>query len=268
MNKRGKVFLIGAGPGDPELLTIKAVKALGAADVILIDALVNPAVLEHAQATARVIEVGKRGGCRSTPQALIERLMTREARAGLVVARVKGGDPCMFGRGGEELETLTRAGIEVEIINGITAGIAAPTAFGIPVTHREAGPGVIFVTGHTRDGDEPDWRALAATKLSLVIYMGAARARTIATKLVAGGLAASTPVAVIARASGADECAEMMSLGELESRGLSPSIASPAIIVIGEVVRRQVLPAGSTQNHRPVGQLVLVSRGSRKMARD
>ena len=159
MNKAyGKVWLVGAGPGDPELLTLKAVKAIANADVILVDDLVSEDVLAHASTTARIIPVGKRGGCRSTSQALIERLMIREARAGNNVVRLKGGDPCMFGRAGEEQSRLQAAGINVEIISGVTSGIAGPASCGIPVTHRDVAPGVIFVTGHTRDEGEQDQR--------------------------------------------------------------------------------------------------------------
>ena len=138
VKRGGRVFLIGAGPGDPELLTLKAVRALSTADVVLVDDLVSRAVLVHVSPAARVFEVGKRGGCRSTPQAFIERLMLRLARAGNVVARVKGGDPFMFGRSGEEMLALRQAGIECEAIPGITAGMAVPATCGIPVTHRAA----------------------------------------------------------------------------------------------------------------------------------
>src|SRR5258706_9381271 len=139
---KGKVWLIGAGPGDPELITLKAVRVLGAADVILVDDLVDRRVLAHVRPGARVIEVGKRGGCKSTPQAFIEKLMVRLARRGAVVARLKGGDPFVFGRGGEELAALRAAGLEAEAVCGITAGLAAPAALGIPVTHRDAARGV------------------------------------------------------------------------------------------------------------------------------
>ena len=145
-----KVWLVGAGPGDPELLTLKAVKALRQAEVVLIDDLVNPEVLEHCPA-ARVIPVGKRGGCRSTPQAFIQRLMLRYARQGKVVVRLKGGDPCIFGRGGEEAEWLARQGIAAEIVNGITAGLAGATRCGISLTHRGVARGVTLVTAHTQD---------------------------------------------------------------------------------------------------------------------
>ena len=249
--RRGKVWLVGAGPGDPELLTLKATKAIAQGDVIFIDDLVNRAVLEHAKPTARIVAVGKRGGCRSTPQAVIERLMIREARAGLTVVRLKGGDPCLFGRGGEEQANLMRAGISVEIVNGITAGIAAPTAFGIPITHREAAPGVIFVTGHTRDGAAPNWAALAATGLPLVIYMGVARAQEIARQLLAAGMAPDTPVAAISHATTPRETAEITTLQALQNLGLAPALESPAIIVIGEVVRYQAMPlARAPEVHR------------------
>lgn len=243
MKNFGKVWLVGAGPGDPDLLTIKATKAIALGEVIFIDDLVNRAVLAYAQPSARVVGVGKRGGCRSTSQAIIERLMLREARAGLTVVRLKGGDPCVFGRGGEEQATLLRAGIEVEIVNGITAGIAAPTAFGIPVTHRQAAPGVIFVTGHTRGKSAaPNWAALAATGLPLVIYMGVACVREIAAQLLAAGLAPVTPVAAISYATTPRETAEISTLQVLQSDGLPSTLRSPAIIVIGEVVRYQTLP--------------------------
>src|SRR5262249_33793333 len=132
----GKVWLVGAGPGDPELLALKAVRALGEADWLLVDELVNPEVLRHARPGSRIVRVGKRGGCKSTPQAFMERLTVRLARRGHVVARVKGGDPFIFGRGGEELAALRAAGIETEVVSGVTAGIAVPAALGIPVTLR------------------------------------------------------------------------------------------------------------------------------------
>src|SRR5581483_2157870 len=173
-SRSGQILLIGAGPGDVELLTLKAVRALGRADVVLLDDLVNPAVLQFARSDARVIRVGKRGGCRSTPQDFIERLMLRYARAGRTVARVKGGDPFVFGRGAEELQRAREAGIPCEVISGITAGIAAPAALGIPVTHRGLCEGVTFLTGHTQDGRAPDWPALVGGGTTLVIYMGMA----------------------------------------------------------------------------------------------
>ncbi len=233
-----KVYLVGAGPGDPDLLTIKAVKAIACADVLLVDDLVNPAILEHAKKTARIIHVGKRGGCQSTPQAFIERLMLSEAQAGRVVARLKGGDPFIFGRGGEEREHLRAAGIEVDVINGISSGLAAPSSLGIPLTHRDWSQGAIFVTGHgkTREAN-PDWHALAKLNLTLVIYMGVARCQEIQSALLAGGKAATTPVAVIHAATGTTQAHLVTTLARLPSALASAKLASPSIIVIGDVVR-------------------------------
>src|SRR5574343_1906654 len=156
------VTLVGAGPGDPELLTLKAVKAIQEATVLLVDDLVNEAVLEHAQPDARVVYVGKRGGCKSTPQACIEKLMVMAVNEGENVVRLKGGDPFIFGRGGEEVEHLREAGIEVQVLNGITSGLAGLTSLGAPLTHRDHAHGVVFVTGHAKPGDTgTDWAALS-----------------------------------------------------------------------------------------------------------
>ena len=233
--KRGKVYLIGAGPGDPELLTLKAVRALGQADVVLLDDLVDRDVLEHAP-HARVVEVGKRGGCRSTPQSFIERLMVRLASRGKIIARVKGGDPFVFGRGGEEALTLARAGIECEVIPGVTSGIGVPAALGIPVTHRGLARGVTFVTGHTRDGAEPDWQALAATGTTLVVYMGMQRISEITQSLLDAGMAAATPAAVIQHGTTRSQRHVIATLSTLEAAARDAALGSPALIVIGEVV--------------------------------
>lgn len=183
MNRCGKVWLVGAGPGDPELLTLKAVRVLGLADVLLVDDLVNPALLVHRHADARVVQVGKHGGCKSTPQAFIEKLLVAEAKRGQCVVRLKGGDPFMFGCGGEECAALEAAGIEYEVVNGITSGIAAPAALGIPLTHRAAGRGVAFVTGHASADEQVDWAALARSGLTLVIYMGVAQCERIGARI-------------------------------------------------------------------------------------
>jgi uroporphyrin-III C-methyltransferase len=233
--KPGKVWLVGAGPGDPELLTLKAARALREADVILHDDLVEPAVLDHARPEARRLYVGKRGGCRSTPQAFIERLMVRLARRGQVVARVKGGDPFVFGRGGEELLALRAAGIEVEVASGVTAGIAAPAALGIPVTHREVARGVAFVTGHTRDGAAPDWSMLAQSGLTLVVYMGIATLPDIVAGLRAGGMPADTPAAAIQNGTRANARELRTTLGRLQADVAAAGIGSPAVLVIGVV---------------------------------
>ena len=237
--KFGKVYLVGAGPGDPELLTLKAVRAMRAADVLLVDDLVSDEVLAYANAAARIVYVGKRGGCKSTPQAFIERLMINEARQGRTVVRLKGGDPFVFGRGGEECESLHAAGIECVIVNGITAGLAAPTALGIPLTHRDICHGAIFVTGHA--GDEaataPNWQALVATGLPLVIYMGVSRCESIQQELRDAGMRATMPIAVIQNATRSDQRAIVTSLQTLVADIHASGIGSPAIMVVGETVR-------------------------------
>ena len=252
MESKGRVMLVGAGPGDPELLTLKAVKAIGAADVLLVDDLVNPAVLAHASSSARVVPVGKRGGCTSTSQAFIERLMVAEARAGKRVVRLKGGDPFIFGRGGEERAHLMAAGIEVEVINGISSGLAAPASIGVPLTHRDWSAGAIFVTGHERGDDpgqsrSPDWALLAQTGLTLVIYMGVARCRAIQAALLAGGKPGSTPVAVIQSATSAGQTQLLTTLADLADDLAISGLGSPSIIVIGDVVRcAETLNRGQT----------------------
>lgn len=230
----GRVYLIGAGPGDPELLTLKAVRALAAADVVLIDDLVDRRVLEHAP-RARVVPVGKRGGCKSTPQAFIEKLMVRLARRGSVVARVKGGDPFVFGRGGEEVLALNAAGIECCVVPGITSGVGVPAALGIPVTHRDMARGVTFVTAHARDGGAPDWAALARTNTTLVIYMGMQRIGEITAALSRAGMAA-TPAAVIERGTTEAEGSVIGSIATISAQAAAAGLGSPALIVVGEVV--------------------------------
>jgi uroporphyrin-III C-methyltransferase len=237
----GKVTLVGAGPGDPELLTLKALKAIRAATVLLVDDLVSPEVVAHAAPGARIVHVGKRGGCKSTPQAFIEKLMLMAAREGENVVRLKGGDPFIFGRGGEEMEHLRAAGVPVEIVNGITSGLAAATSLGVPLTHREHAQGVIFLTGHAQQGASlPDWRMLAATareaRLTLVIYMGVSGAAHIQEDLLTG-LPASTPVAIVQRASHPDQRHAVSTLGEMAATIAAQALASPAVIVVGDVVR-------------------------------
>ena len=236
----GQVTLVGAGPGDPELLTLKAARAIQAASVILVDDLVGEGVLAHARPEARITYVGKRGGCKSTPQATIEQLMLDAARAGENVVRLKGGDPFIFGRGGEEVESLRRAGIEPVVINGITSGLAAITSLGAPLTHREHAQGVVFVTGHPqKDGPGLDWVRLGESardlRLTLVIYMGISSAARIQSGLLAA-LPGDTPVAVIERATLKNQRQCLTSLRELLSGLQQSGLGSPAIMVIGDVV--------------------------------
>ncbi|WP_296480683.1 uroporphyrinogen-III C-methyltransferase [Rhodoferax sp.] len=237
----GRCTLVGAGPGDPELLTVKALKAIQAATLLLVDDLVSDAIVALATPGARVVHVGKRGGCQSTPQAFIEKLTIMAVREGETVVRLKGGDPFVFGRGGEEMEHLQAAGVRVDVVNGITAGLAAATSLGVPLTHREHAHGVVFITGHAKPGDSgTDWRALAATahsaRLTLVIYMGVSGARRIQDELLSG-LPAQTPVAVIQNASLPGQRQAVCTLGELQCTLEREDLASPSVIVVGDVLQ-------------------------------
>ncbi|WP_437882030.1 uroporphyrinogen-III C-methyltransferase [Pseudomonas sp. LRF_L74] len=240
-----KVWLVGAGPGDPELLTLKAVKALRLADVVLIDDLVNPAVLEHCP-EARVVAVGKRGGCRSTPQAFIHRLMLRYVRQGKGVVRLKGGDPCIFGRGSEEADWLCAHGVEVEIVNGITAGLAGATACGIPLTLRGIARGVTLVTAHTQDDSSLNWQALAQSGTTLVIYMGVAKLGEVRDSLLAAGMRRNMPVAMIENASLPAQRECRSTLVAMQQAADEFHLKSPAILVIGEVANVAALELQAT----------------------
>lgn len=231
-----KVWLVGAGPGDPELLTLKAVKALNQAEIVMIDDLVNPAVLEHCPG-ARVVPVGKRGGCRSTPQAFIHRLMLRYARQGKCVVRLKGGDPCIFGRGSEEANWLAARGIDVELVNGITAGLAGATNCGIPLTLRGVARGVTLVTAHTQDNSSLNWHALAQSGTTLVVYMGVAKLADIQAGLLTGGMSGEMPVAMIESASLPRQRECRSNLARMQDTAAAFALKSPAILVIGEVAR-------------------------------
>jgi uroporphyrin-III C-methyltransferase len=238
---RGCVTLVGAGPGDVELLTLKAINAIKRATVLLVDDLVNSEVLTYASPHARIVQVGKRGGCVSTPQSFIEKLMILAAKDGENVVRLKGGDPFVFGRGGEEVDHLRKAGVKVEVINGITSGLAACTTLGIPLTHRAHAHGVVFVTGHNRPGDmATDWAALStaahACQLTLVIYMGISGVASIQQGLLSA-LPPDTPAAVIQRATLPDQKSICCTLARLESTIKDQQMASPSIIVVGNVVR-------------------------------
>ena len=253
----GTCTLVGAGPGDPDLLTLKAVKAIQAATVLFVDDLVNDEVLKHASPSARIVHVGKRGGCKSTPQAFIEKLMINALHEGENVVRLKGGDPFIFGRGGEEVEHLREAGIELTVVNGITSGLAALTSLGAPLTHREHAHGVVFVTGHAKPGDQgTDWRQLAATahdaKLTLVIYMGVSGAEMIQTELLTG-LPADTPVAIIENASLPHQRQALTQLDQLTNTLQETGLKSPSILVVGNVVQAcaQIFQANQNQQTAP-----------------
>ncbi len=238
--KLGKVLLVGAGPGDPELLTLKAVRALKSADVILHDGLMGAGVLDYARREAELVSVAKARGRHSKTQAEINALIVAHARAGKTVVRLKGGDPLVFGRGGEEIDTLRASGIEVEVIPGITAATAAAASLQIPLTHRDISRSVTFISGHAAgDGkaefDQADFAALADHKATLVVYMGLATSAVLAQKLIASGWSPTTPVMAVARVSQPDERRVSATLDQLAHRKDGLGIGGPALLVIGEV---------------------------------
>jgi uroporphyrin-III C-methyltransferase len=232
----GAVWLVGAGPGDPDLLTLKALKALTAADVVVHDGLVSEAILDLAPASARRISVAKRRSRHSYAQEEICRMLVAFAQAGLCVVRLKGGDPFIFGRGGEELEACREAGIACHVVPGITAALAAGAAAGAPLTHRGAAQAVTFVTGHAKAGEAPDldWPALARGNQTVVIYMGLANAAAIAGRLIEAGRAPSTPALIVENASLPDERRLATTLGELGAA--AAGLDGPALLLVGEAM--------------------------------
>jgi uroporphyrin-III C-methyltransferase / precorrin-2 dehydrogenase / sirohydrochlorin ferrochelatase len=234
----GSVVLVGAGPGDPELLTLKAVRALQSADVILFDALVSDEILDFACREAKRLAVGKRGGRKSCKQADINDLMVRLARQGKRVVRLKAGDPMIFGRAGEEIAQLEAAGIPVEVVPGITAGLAAAAALGVSLTHRDCAHSVRFVTGHSRNGGLPDgldWRGLADGETSLVFYMAGRTGAAVAVRLIEAGLAAATPVVAMASVSRPDETRWTGTLAQLAAQSAAFDVDQPVLLGIGRV---------------------------------
>lgn len=254
---QGRCTLVGAGPGDPELLTLKAVRAIQSATVLLVDDLVGPEVLALAQPSARVVHVGKRGGCRSTPQAFIEKLMITAVKDGEQVVRLKGGDALVFGRAGEEIEALNHAGIAVEVVSGITAGMASAAALGVSLTHRLHAHGVIFITGHALPGHQGnDWPLIAATahaaRLTLVIYMGVTRLADICHGLCQG-MPADTPAAIVERASLPTQRQAVCTLASLADTVQREGLASPSVIVVGDVLRGLQAAALQDVQHHAAG---------------
>jgi len=239
----GRVFLVGAGPGDPDLLTLKAYRLLRSCDALLYDSLVPSALLDLVPSGCERHFVGKRRGHHSVPQPSTNVLLVELARRHQCVVRLKGGDPFLFGRGGEEAAHLHGQGIRVEVVPGVTAGIAVPAYAGIPVTHRQAGSSITFVTGHEEiDKSRPgvDWRALARASDGLVVYMGLHNLERICEELMAGGLAESTPAAVIQQGTVAGQRYLIATLGTLHEQMLTQSLHPPAIVVIGDVVDKRV----------------------------
>lgn len=235
----GRVRLVGAGPGDPELLTLKAARALSEADVVVHDRLTPPAILELIRPGARRLYVGKRKSHHSVPQDGINALLIGLAREGLDVVRLKGGDPFVFGRGGEEMLACREAGVACDVIPGVSAGLAAAASAGAPLTHRGLAQAVTFVTGHARaDGEgwaEPDldWPALAKPNHTVVVYMGLSTAPAIAARLMQAGRAGSTPVVIVENASRADERRVLTTLGGLPNA--AAELDGPSVLIIGEV---------------------------------
>jgi uroporphyrin-III C-methyltransferase/precorrin-2 dehydrogenase/sirohydrochlorin ferrochelatase len=232
----GEVALVGAGPGDPELLTLKALRALQDADVILYDRLVSAAVLDLARRDAERICVGKAPGRLGCTQEEINALLIELAGQGKRVVRLKGGDPFVFGRGGEELQALAAAQINFSVVPGITAAVGAAAYAGIPLTHRDHAHSVSFVTGHHPGGPEPDWHALGKPGTTAVFYMGLSRLEDIAAKLLEHGAAASRPAGIIAQGTTANQRVVTATLGTIRKLSIEANLQSPALLIVGDVV--------------------------------
>ena len=234
----GRVALIGAGPGDAELITLKGARLLGEADVVIYDNLVSPGVMDLVAPTAERIFVGKMAGNHTLPQEEICELLVAKAREGKRVARLKGGDPFVFGRGGEEMDVLMAAGIPVDIVPGVTAALGAAASFGFPLTHRDHAQSCVFVTGHLKDHSvELDWPSLARPGQTIVIYMGVTGLETIATRLQAAGLPGDTPAALVYRATWPNQKIHRGTLATLPGVARDNQVKPPTLIVIGSVVR-------------------------------
>ena len=232
---KGKVYLVGAGPGDPDLLTVKALRLLETADVVLHDDLVASEILKLIPASAKAQNVGKRCGKKSLQQEEINFLMIGFADSGLTVVRLKSGDPMIFGRAGEEIEALRRAGIEYEIVPGVTSALGAASVAEIPLTHRRFSSAVVFITGHQAVGSEAaNWKQLAASGATLVIYMPGRDYSGVAANLKHAGLSSDTPCAIVSRAATANQQAYRTTIGELAA---APALPAPSLLVVGEVVR-------------------------------
>ena len=235
-NARGKVILVGAGPGDPGLLTVRAVEALKSADIVVHDGLIDSRVLAYAPKGAQRISVAKQRARHTLPQEAINALIVAHVKAGSIVVRLKGGDPFVFGRGGEEVEAVRAAGLTVEVVPGVSAALGCAAEAMLPLTHRDWSSAVSFVAGQCKGLSDQDWSGLAGQGRTLVIYMGVANARAIADKLMADGVAPEMPVAVLERGTldGARALRTLLAdLGDMVERD---SVKSPAIIVVGEVV--------------------------------
>lgn len=248
----GKVFLVGAGPGDPELLTVKAVRTLEAAQVVVYDRLVSAAVLALVPKGAARIDVGKQPGSHPVPQTEINQVLVRLAKSGRVVVRLKGGDPLLFGRGGEEALALAAAGIPFEVVPGITAAQACAAALRVPLTQRGAATGVRYLTGHCRADRalDFDWRGLADPRTTLVVYMGLANIAEIATQLIAHGRDPQTPVLAVSRGTLPDQRCLVSSLQTIAEDARDAGLPSPTLFVVGEVVTLAQLNEAKCHVHK------------------
>jgi uroporphyrin-III C-methyltransferase len=253
--RSGRVLLVGAGPGDPGLLTVRALQYIREADVALYDNLVAPEILALLPPGAERIYVGKRRNDHSVRQEELNERMVRLARAGRTVLRLKSGDPFVFGRGGEELEALVQAGIAFEVVPGITAGIGAAAATGIPLTHRDHAQAVTLVTGHLQDGTiDLDWPALARAHQTLVVYMGLQGMQTLCERLIEHGRSPTTPAAVVQHATRPDQRIVTGPLAELPALATRAGLRAPTLIIVGEVVAL----------HETVGRMLACMTASRR----
>jgi uroporphyrinogen III methyltransferase / synthase len=246
----GRVILVGAGPGDPGLMTVRALEAIGRADVILYDKLIPATALDGARPDAELIDVGKVGGGEQVPQDETKRLLLEHARAGRVVVRLKGGDPFVFGRGGEEALALAEAGVPYEVVPGVSAVSAVPASAGIPVTHRGVSAQVTLVSGHSASGEELDYEHLAKTPGTLVVFMGLNHLPEIVDGLLAAGKDPHTPAAVVSNGTRPDGQAVTGTLAEIVS--LVSELVSPALLVVGDVVAVAALirqPSATLSSH-------------------
>jgi uroporphyrin-III C-methyltransferase/precorrin-2 dehydrogenase/sirohydrochlorin ferrochelatase len=253
-NGVGEVYIVGAGPGDPDLLTLKAARLLQQADVVLYDRLIPEAILDRARRDAERIYVGKEAGDHHVTQEQTQRLMVELALQGKRVCRLKGGDPFVFGRGGEEIEALVEHQIPFTVVPGITAALGAAAYSGIPLTHRDCAQSVVFVTGHTRDGGAtPDWRELARPAQTVVFYMGLSQLRNLIAELTKAGAPLALPAAVVERATLPDQRVITATLGTLAAEVEAAQVGSPALLIVGEVVAlRAVSGAHGLRRNAPL----------------
>ena len=236
--QRGRVYLVGAGPGDPELLTLRAVRLLGQTDVIVYDHLVSPAVLDYVAPDAERIYAGKRRNEHSMRQEQINLLLVKLAREGKRVVRLKGGDPFIFGRGGEEMQVLAEHGIDFEVVPGVTAACGVASYAGIPLTHRDHAQSCLFVTGHLKDGSANlDWEALVRPRQTVVIYMGLNALPDICRQLIQHGAAPSQPIAVVQHGTIATQKVLTGTLADLPQRVAESGFTPPSLIIVGDVVK-------------------------------